>query len=312
MFFYRDMTMNKDSINLSPTQKDFDSVTISNGIFDQLNILSLIDSATNVFDTTKPTQFTSQTIMNAMFYGNLDAGELGSLMTDLNHLEIQRREIESDEWLTLYKIYKNENNEIVSDFTMYDTINQNNTQYFYRVVPVDTSGNYGIAIEQKILSRFNNAYICDEKQVYTITNEYNLGSVARNQMSAVYTPLNSKYPFVAYNALTNYDSGSVTTILLSDTSKQSSRLDRKAQMQIVKDFNDWLVNGKAKILKDFNGNIKLIAVTEAVTNTYDKNLGNGLASITFNFTEIGEFTQKYLDNSLITNNFVFNAKSTSN
>lgn len=127
----------------------------------------------------------------------------------------------------------------------------------------------------------------------------------REQSSAVYVPYGSKFPFVAYNAVTNYDTGSITAVLLSPTSNSEthSSLDRKAQVKLIEEFNTWLTNGRAKILKDFNGKLKLINVINPVPNSYYKELGNGLASTTFNFVEVGNMTQEYLDKLGMINKF---------
>ena len=307
MFYLYGMCQDNNAISETPTNHISNTIKISNGIFDQLNILNYIDIATNIFNLVKPETFTNTTILNAMFRGNLDGGEIGTLMTDLNHLELQRKEYNNNDWVTLYTIYKDTNGDIVSNFTTYDTYTQNNTLYDYRLVPVDTNGNYGYALQKSVLSQFSNAFICDGQNVYKITLELKYGNTQQNQKSAVYTPLNSKYPFIAYNALTNYESGNVSAVLLEKTSLQGN-IDRKAQVQLVNEFNNWLVNGKAKILKDYNGRIKVISIIDVVSNDYYSTLGNGICRTTFTYNEIGDLSQESLDNNNLTNQFIFNIK----
>ena len=311
MFFLYGMSSDENSISTTPTNNITNTIKILNGIFDQINILNSISLSTNNFDTNKPVNYTPETLFNALFQGNLDAGELGSLISQLDHLEIQRKEYNSNEWLTLYSIYKNTYGNIVSDFTLYDTYTQNNTLYNYRVVPVDSYGNYGYVLQNDVLSYFNNAFICDGKNIFKLTNEYTLDNTQRNQISAVYTPLNSKYPYITYNALTNYDSGSVSAVLLTDTSQNNSSIDRKAQVKLVDDFTNWLLNGKAKILKDFNGNFKIISIINAVTKGYYKELGNGICSVNFTYNEVGDLSQDSLDMLELTNQFIFNNNNNS-
>lgn len=306
MFFLYNMLLDSSAINTTGNNTNIDTIQISNGIFDHLNLLNIISTQTNVFDYETPNEWTENTIMNAVFNGSIDAGSLGDFVGYVDHLEVQRQEVGSNEWITLQKIYKNyETGEIKANFVMQDTYAQNDTLYTYQIVPVDIYGNVGYALQQDILSKFNDAYIADANHIYKITNEYTIGSMQREQASAVYVPYGSKFPFVAYNAVTNYDSGSITAVLLSPTSNSETHscIDRKAQVKLVEEFNSWLTNGRAKILKDFNGKLKLINVINPVPNSYYKELGNGLASTTFNFVEVGNMTQEYLDKLGMTNKF---------
>lgn len=311
MLFLYNMFQDKNALDPTSTNFPIDTVRISNGIFDFLNILNIISSETNVFDTTQPDEWTENTIINATFNGSLDGGSISDFIGYVDRLEIQRQEDGSNEWITLQTIYKNkQTGEINASFRMEDTYAKNNTMYKYQIVPVDEQGNVGTALQQDVLSIFNNAYICDATHIYPLTNEYEIGNAQTNQQSAIYMPYGSKYPFVAFNAQTKYDSGSINAILLAPTSQQttSSRIDRNAQVKLVKEFNDWLTNGRAKIWKDFNGNFKVITITDAVSNNYYKELGNGIASTTFNYTEVGDFTQEYLEKLGLVNKFMLENK----
>ena len=311
MFFLYDMFQDSNALNPTGNDLSINTLRISNGIFDQLNILNIISTGTNVFDTTQPTEWTENTLINATFNGSLDGGSISDFIGYVDRLEIQRQEEGSNEWITLQTIYKNQQTgEINATFRMEDNYGKYATKYLYQIVPVDSQGNVGTALQQDVLSIFNNAYIVDATHIYPLTNEYEIGSPQTNQQSAVYMPYGSKYPFVAFNAETKYDSGSITAVLLAPTSNSasSSSIDRPAQVKLVKEFNDWLTNGRAKIWKDFNGNFKVITVTDAVTNDYYKELGNGIASTTFNYTEVGDFSQKYLDRLGLTNGFILENK----
>lgn len=306
MFFLYDMFQDINALNPTGNNFQVNIVTISNGVFDQLNILNYISTTTNVFDTTQPTEWTESTLLNATFNGSIDGGSISDFIGYVDSLEVQRQEEGSNEWITLQTIYKNQQTgEINASFTMNDTFAKNDTKYTYQVVPVDSLGNIGSALQQDVISKFNNAYIVDANNIYPLTNEYEISNAQTNQQSTIYTPYGSQYPFVAFNAQTKYDSGTITAVLLVPTSQNTTNsfIDRKAQVKLIKQFNDWLTNGKAKIWKDFNGNLKVISVTDAVTNDYYKELGNGIASTTFNYVEVGDFSQQYLDQLGLTNNF---------
>ena len=309
MFFLYDMF--KDGNALTPTASNIsvDTIKISNGIFDHMNILNLLNIASNVFDTDKPSGWTSSTLLNATFNDTLNGGSIGEFVGFIDHLEIQRKEYDSDDWITLQKIYKNQDTEEIEvPFTFIDTYTKNNTRYKYQVLPIDLNGNAGTALQSEILSYFNDAYIADASHIYKITHEYSIDNKQTNNVSAIYTPYGSQYPFIAFNAETKYDNATITAVLISPTSnsRTSSYLDRKAQIELVEEFNNWLTNGRPKILKDFNGLFKIVVVTNPIPNSYYKELGNGLASTTFNVVEVGSFTQEYLDKLGMINQFPLN------
>lgn len=299
MFFLQGMMSDETALDATGNLTYVDTVRISNAIFDHLTLLNIINKSTNVFDTSIPSDFNwdDNFVMDATFLDTLDAGSIGRLVANISYLAIQRQEVGSNDWITIKKIYKNTSTgKLDSEFTMYDHYNQSGVQYKYQLVPVDIYGNIGYAIQSDIVSYFDGAYIADGAHIYKITNDYQL-TKQTNQKSAVYEPIGSKYPFVSYNADTKYDSGSITAVLLAPTSENntSAYIDRMAQVKLEKEFNDWLTNGRPKVLKDFNGMIKLITIVDVVSNSYYKELGNGIASTSCSFVEIGEINQKYLD-----------------
>lgn len=306
MFFLYDTFKDQNALNFTANSTLVDTIKIANGIFDHLNLLEQITNSTTI-----PTEWTDKTLLNATFNGTLDAGSLSEFIGNIDHLEIQRQKVGTNEWITLQSLYKTNNGSVPAEFTMNDTYGENNTLYTYQIVPVDVQGNQGIALQKDVLSVFNDAYIADANHIYKITYEYSLGSMQKNQTNAVYTPYGAKYPTVVYNSVNRYDSGSITAVLLAPTSQSETKsyLDRNAQVKLVEEFNTWLSNGKAKILKDFNGNLKVITVINPISNNYYKELGNGLASTSFNFVEVGDFSQQYLDKLGMTNKFNIKEKT---
>lgn len=306
MFFLYDTFKDQNALDFTANSTLVDTIKIANGIFDHLNLLEQITNSTTI-----PTEWTDKTLLNATFNGTLDAGSLSEFIGNIDHLEIQRQKVGTNEWITLQSLYKTNNGSVPAEFTMNDTYGENNTLYTYQIVPVDAQGNQGIALQKDVLSVFNDAYIADANHIYKITYEYSLGSMQKNQTNAVYTPYGAKYPTVVYNSVNRYDSGSITAVLLAPTSQSETKsyLDRNAQVKLVEEFNTWLSNGKAKILKDFNGNLKVITVINPISNSYYKELGNGLASTSFNFVEVGDFSQQYLDKLGMTNKFNIKEKT---
>ena len=300
MFFGYGMTMDSDSISVTGDNSLVNGVKVSQGIFDHLTFED--DANTLVTNTTQPSTWDSTTLLNVTFDNTINGGSISQFIGFIDSFSIQRRELNSNSWVTLQTITKDTNGLLATNFTMYDNFAKNDTVYVYRVVPANTNG-IGTSIEQEVLSKFNKAVIADTRGVYNVTMEYKINSSQRNQQVATYVPYGSKYPIVVYNAVTNYESGSINAVLLAPTSKTSAYLDRKAQTQLSNQFTNWLLNTLPKVVKDFNGKFVIANITGAVANSYYKELGNGLASASFSYVEVGDDTQETYDKLGITNNF---------
>lgn len=313
MFFGYDFMMDSNSLSNTATNSIINGIQVENGIIEHLNLMNLINTASGVFDTAIPTTWTNDTILNCSFNNTLDGGSVSDIIGNINSLEIQRQQlsydinnntwIQSGEWITLQTIYKNPvTQELKGSFTMYDPFAQNGAMYVYQIVPIDAEGNVGTSLQQQVLSYFGKAFICDANNIYDITNEYTL-NFSTNQKSAVYEPYGSKYPFVAYNAVTKYKSGTIETTPIINANKMNGHIDRLAQVAFLNEFNSWLTNGRAKILKDFNGNVILITINESPSSSYFKELGNGIASLSINWVEVGAINQQYLSQLGMVENF---------
>lgn len=313
MFFLYDMFHDKHSISTTGNIMSYNGVIIENGIFDHLNIENRIEISSQpmVFDDTQPNVWSADTVINIAFNHTVNAGDIGDLIGYVDHLEIRRKEGTANspnEWITLQEITKDETTgNLNANFTMYDNFGKNNTIYTYQIIPIDNLGNAGTTMQgSEVLSRFDEIYILDAEEQFKITYANHIDNAEFVQKSAVYEPYGAEFPFVAYNAKTKYTTTTITAILIASSNENgiSGYLDRDAQTRLVDKFNRWLVNGKAKILKDFNGNLRIGTIINPISNSYYGELGNGLASTTFQFIEVGEMTQANLERLGMTNKFL--------
>ena len=289
--FYQDST----SLDFTTNNLAINGVKVSNGIFDNVALNNILHLSEDVYDTTTPYVWDSNIVMNCNFNESINGGNIGDIIETTSQLKLQRREVGETEWITLITIYKNTvTNEIEANFTMFDSYAKNQTYYEYRILPIDLDGNEGTSLSEQVLSCFNGVYICDANNIYNIMLEYGYGNLTNIQKSAISEPIGSTKPFVIYNAQTNYDSGTINTMLLAPTSIYND-IDRPAQVRLKTEFSNWLRNHRAKILKDFNGELKVITITGNISQSPIKELGNGLASFSFDYVEVGEMTQNSLE-----------------
>lgn len=78
-------------------------------------------------------------------------------------------------------------------------------------------------------------------------------------------------------------------------------IDRYDVVKQCNDFQYFLTNGKAKILKDWNGNIWLVRISQPPTLSYNSLYGNGTAQISFTWVEQGKWN---IENDLINNGLI--------
>lgn len=204
-------------------------------------------------------------------------------------IAVQRRAVGETLWITLQTF-----SSVPANIEMDDRYAAAGVTYEYRVVLYNGVSAPIAIYAGEILSTFYDTYICDATTSYKLTNAWSVASAKRNRPSAVYEPYGAKYPTVAYNAVTNYDSATTSAILLAPESTVSARLNPYKQTALMRAFNQWATNGEAKILKDFNGGIWVVAITDAIQTAYSTELANALGTTSFDWVEIGDFTQASL------------------
>jgi hypothetical protein len=287
MFLGYNFLSDDSSLLKTTTSEDIIEITISNGIYDHMNFLSDIET----FSTTIPS-WESNTILNCNFNDNLFAGNVSEIITNLQKIVVRKKEINDTEWLNLIEIDISLPNSNVY-FTMIDTYNKNNTLYEYQILPINNDGIIGSVQSNEIYSCFNHSYICDAYNSYMVKNELEYSNFDNSLESGIYKPFGSKYPVVVNNSDISFEKGTLTALLLSSSTRYS--IDRINEIKLRKEFNVFLSNKRAKILKDLNGNLWVIMITSPISNNFYKELGNGIASTTFDWVEIGNLTNTYLD-----------------
>lgn len=272
-----------DCLNYAPAQVDNITTTrITNAIFDHVNITKETDLE---FTTTKPDNWTFDTILDATLNGNLNAGNVDFEISQIDSLKIKRRIKGEFEWLTLKTIPINGNPDNVN-FTVLDRLNAKGVEYEYALVPVmgDVEGEY---IINSIVSDFNGVFIGDMDSMFKFFYDVQYGTNARNQETNIFKPLGRQYPIVVSNGILSYDSGTVSGSILNDDFEQTGLLDTLAITKKKELLKDFLTNKQGKVLKDWNGNIFLIMVTSNPQITYVANSGMRLPQIQFDWVEVG-------------------------
>lgn len=275
----------RDKYCWQPTPTDFtniNNIRIKNGIYDHMNITKDVDFD---YTTELPGKWNLQTQFDADFNGTITAGNVDYILAQISSIKVKRRVKGTFDWITLFTVPISEVSDV--DFVRYDYIAKNNETYEYAIVPVigNTEGEYSI---NSIKSEFYGIFITDNKSSYKFLEGASYSGNERSNQTGIFEPYGSKYPVVIKNGALSYDKGTLTgTVITFDANQE---LDREGTIERLKAIENFLTEPTGKILKDFNGNIWLVSITDNIPVTYYSEVGMGFAQVSFNWNEIGSAT----------------------
>lgn len=271
---------NKNSIDPTATNiENIKSLTIQNGIYDNLFITR---STYFILDKNISKVWDYDTTMYATFSGNLNAGNVDYTVKQVSAIRIKRRKQNTFEWLTLFEIPIIDVDSFF--FERFDKYAASDTDYDYASVPVvnNIEGNFNI---NSVHSSFNGIFIVEKEADFHTIIETEI-QLERDRPSTVIQTIGGKYPFVIHNSNNNYDKGSVFGTFMEED-KGFDRWKIKKSYEYRKQLNDFLCNGKPKILKYWDGRVWLVSITNGVSETVDGHPSNVRSS--FQWVEIGDY-----------------------
>ena len=258
-----------------------DTVQIQNA---QYNDFFITQDVTSPYSTNVPTDWDMYTLLLAGFNGNLNGGSVDYTLAEVDHIRIKRRKVGEFDWVTIYEKVVNS----VADFYFsgedYFAIYGDEYEYAWVPVLAGIEGNY---VTVSITSKFNGVYICDADTIYKFYAGVAYGPSQQFQAVGIYNPIGQKYPIYVSNGANNYQTGSFTGKIVGNY-ENTHVFDRKEMVEQKNALLKWLTNKKAKILKDFNGNMWLIFVSGAPSVSYNTQWGNNMMEISFQYGEVGE------------------------
>lgn len=271
------------ALQVSPSHiNDIQETIVSNAIFDHVNITK----DTSIAPSKEiPDDWTYDTILNANLNGNLSGGNLEYLVSNISGIKIKRRVKGGFDWLTLYEVKISSVEDL--KFVFEDFLNQYGVEYEYAFVPV-TNGAEGEYIINSIYSKFNGVFIGSSEESYRFLYDVQYNQVAQNQQSGIFAPLGNKYPIIVSNGDLSYESGGLSATILNDDYEKTGLVDRTSLAKKADKIKKFLTNKKPKILKDWNGNLWVIMVTNKVSVSYAQGSGMGIPNVQFDWVQIGE------------------------
>ena len=244
--------------------KQFNTLRLSNGIYDEVKIDETLDSP-NV--ATKE-NWSTDTIFDAKFKNNYEAGNIELQNLPIQYLIFERQEQGSLKWETMYKIKYIKGTD---NYQLYDYYIKNNVNMTYRFSPV-CQNIVGIGASSSIKTSYNRLFLTDAQ--FNMNNGYDLvvENVTTVNNSTVIETLVGKYP-VVLNSATKYRKGKINCTTLSRESLDNygniNTSTIEAENVLNQKIEAFLSDGKPKLMR-YN-NLFMVVKIQNPTRVTDSN-----------------------------------------
>ena len=283
------------SFDINPAiVENVNSISITNAKFDEV----YVDRYTDI-DLNGERTWTYGTVFYAQFNGNLFAGNAEFTLSNIDTLRIKRRIVGTFNWITFVEKPVTTIDDI--NITFKDTLAASNIPHEYVLVPVK-NGIEGTYQSATITPIFDGLFIVGKDTIYHTfvnLNQYENLDYQRNFEISEIKPFDSKYPYIINNSLINYDTTTISTTFV-ELINSNFTIDWENGWRYREKLKDFLTDGKAKIIKDEYGQIKLCAISgTSISDTANGHWQNVIT--TFNVTQIGDINSS---NDLYNNGFI--------
>lgn len=267
----------KNSLYPPPNKVEIiSSVSISNGSHNQLFISKNPNKTVNNWDD----DWDYDTVMDAEYNENLDAGNSGFSLRNTDNVIIRRRELLDDNWVTIY--VKEINTSEDFDINFLDRYARlGDTEYVYRISST-LNGIENSYVEQNVVSSSDGMYLSDKDSTYGTMYNLDGCDTTQNFKSNIIETYN-RYPTVVSNSIANYEKGSASGLFL--VMDENCELNRQNTLKYRNLFKERLASRKSFILKVPDGRIWMAKCIGSPTDTMDGH--KDLRMVTFEWVEIG-------------------------
>lgn len=263
------------SLGSTPTTGEYNQIAIGQGQIDELLGSKSIKTA----DELESANWDFDTILRALFNGNVLAGNIDYAVSEIDSLRLKRRKKGDLDWLLIAekKVVDAE------DLSMsYDDKTAGIGEYEYAVIPV-MGGVEGSFFANSIESKFNGMFIADASGIYGTDLEVSCSSQT-NQPTSVVVTLARKYPYIIHNPTIGYESGSASGYFVE---KKSDGYDIKGGLEYRNQLDKFLINGLPKILKIDDGRMWLVDISSSSVAKENKGHYEFIGT-SFEWTESGD------------------------
>lgn len=265
-----------------------DTMRMHEGIYDE--IYMTLD--TNIKDDGKRENWSLKTIMNSKFENDLEAGTIDGNGHVVTRLQLYRRLYSgTSDWVLIGDTdYSDEFNV----YSFVDNTTENGRTYEYAIMPVANkiAGELNKSEPQKV--EYEGVYISDTENNFRIELDFKQDTIQHNRNSALITPLNGKYPIAVFGKQ-NYRTSSLTFLPISQKQIDTGGTDvnGRDERSVRDKVTSFLNNGRAKILRNDNGDVMIIASQNVQTDPKETYLPD-IQSVKFDYAELGRINSSDL------------------
>lgn len=277
-----------DTAYITPYQdeQEITAVQVTHGIMEDMYVSEHNDPQIDVEFKPEPGNlWNDYTVMHAKFDDNLVAGNVEFDTYNVNKLRLKRKKSSDYVWNTIYERELTS----VNDFDVHydDFYACANTQYDYAVVTVNSINDVEeekIYVTTSVYSYFDGIGIADKDHMFYTRLEENIVADIMAPSTVVQT-LGRQYPYVIHNGENKYYNGTASGVFVEvDKEKCVGKFDEIHTYNQT--FNDFLVNGKPKILKDSYGRRWIVGMSAPPTTAMNSHESELVTTI--NWVEIGD------------------------
>lgn len=289
--------------NVWDLEYNFTGLTIDSSYYVTVNITTTEGMTLSDQSSTFTVSITTPTLGKPIVTNNACDGYIsvvsalsGSYSEDITKVLVKRKDVSdiSGTWLVLYSQPITQASDM--NFTFVDFLNVYGTQYQYALVPVLEQTQSGVVVEieggytvsDTITSQFDGVFIMDTSGSQKVKAGAGYGNIDMNQSVGSILPIGAKYPVVVTNSSNQYHNGSLSGRIVPNDYYFNGNLSRIDIVNKRNEIEQFLTNKKAKIIKDWNGNMWLVMIMDNVSCSYDDNYGMGMISFSANWIEVGD------------------------
>lgn len=265
-----------------------DTMRMHEGIYDE--VYMTLD--TNIKDDGNREKWSLKTIMNSKFENDLEAGTIDGNGHVVTRLQLYRRLYSgTSDWVLIG------DTDYTDEFNVYsfvDNTTENGRTYEYAIMPVANkiAGELNKSEPQKV--EYEGVYISDTENNFRIELDFKQDTIQHNRNSALITPLNGKYPIAVFGKQ-DYRTSSLTFLPISQKQIDTGGTDvnGRDERSVRDKVTSFLNNGRAKILRNDNGDVMIIASQNVQTDPKETYLPD-IQSVKFDYAELGRINSSDL------------------
>ena len=189
----------------------------------------------------------------------------------------------------------------LQNLTYQDSLCAAGITYQWALVPVLTGGIEGNYVTATLTTSRDGVFVSDGNTIFKLHNGVIYGQTVQNKRIGALQPIGLKYPVIIQNSDVNYKTGTIQGNIYGYNFESTLTIDRNDVVKETEDFVQFMNNGTAKMIYDWNGNIYMMREITSPTIDYVSAYGGGITLLGISWVEQGAYNNQ---SDLYNNGFV--------